>query len=125
MENNYSDYELPKESRNKKEMIGRILSLYPILVNLLAVVALPCSLFFAAKFNCNVSFLTVLFFVYIFPVAAFVFSLIVRKLHFDYFTPLWIAGYIINIVLYVFYALSALIFGFAYLCFSDFSSLLG
>ncbi|MBR5916894.1 MAG: hypothetical protein IKZ76_02315 [Lachnospiraceae bacterium] len=121
MNNDFMDNKLI----SKRKIIGRILSLYPIFVNLLAVVALPCSLEFAAIFNCNVSFLTVLFFSLIFPVMAFVFSVIIRKILFEDFPPLWIVGYIINLVLYIFYLLGASVFGFAYLCFSDFSSLFG
>ena len=103
-------------SDEKKLLIGRLLSLVPILVNILAVVSFMAA-FLPAGMH-NLSFILMVVPGFIFPIIGFIYSIIVRKIYFERFTPLWIIGFIINIIFFVIYGFSVFLWGFVFLCFS-------
>ena len=115
MNDNYLD-----EDINRKR--GRILSVFPIYANILAI----ASFFFGVTMvnNTNITFILLLIPGFILPVVAFVISIIIRAKYFDKFTVLWFVGFIINIFLFLIYAFNVFIWGFMYFVFSDFSSLI-
>ena len=111
--NNEDEYEV---NYCKKAIKGKLLSLVPILVNILAVVSILAA-FFPEGLH-KLSFILMVVPGFIFPIIGFVYSVIVRKIYFERFTPLWIIGFIVNIIIFIIYGFGVFIWGFVFLCFS-------
>ena len=114
----FNDESLKKKIKDHERQ-GRLFALAPILVNIIAIVSFICALAFAG--NINVSFILILFPGFIFPIMAFIYSLIIQKIYFECPKPFWIIGFIINIIIFVFYSIGILIWGFIFFIFSGFN----
>lgn len=111
--NNEDEYEVNYCKKAKK---GKLLSLVPILVNILAVVSIIAA--FVPEGLHKLSFILMVVPGFIFPIIGFVYSVIVRKIYFERFTPLWIIGFIVNIIIFIIYGFGVFMWGFVFLCFS-------
>ena len=111
--NNEDEYEVNDCKKAKK---GKLLSLVPILVNILAVVSILAA--FLPEGLHKLSFILMVVPGFIFPIIGFVYSVIVRKIFFERFTPLWIIGFIVNIIIFIIYGFGVFMWGFVFLCFS-------
>ena len=100
----------------KKAIKGKLLSLVPILVNILAVVSFLAA--FLPEGMHKLSFILMVVPGFIFPIIGFVYSVIVRKIYFERFTPLWIIGFIVNIIIFILHGFGVFMWGFVFLCFS-------
>ena len=78
MINNEDEYEV---NYCKKAIKGKLLSLVPILVNILAVVSILAA--FLPEGLHKLSFILMVVPGFIFPIIGFVYSVIVRKIYFD------------------------------------------
>lgn len=114
----FNDESLKKKIKDHERQ-GRLFALAPILVNIIAIVSFICALAFAG--NTNVSFILILVPGFIFPIMAFIYSLIIQKIYFECPKPFWIIGFIINIIIFVFYSLGIFIWGFIFFIFSGFN----
>ena len=113
MINNEDEYEVNYCKKAKK---GKLLSLVPILVNILAVVSILAA--FLPEGLHKLSFILMVVPGFIFPIIGFVYSVIVRKIYFERFTPLWIIGFIVNIIIFIIHGFGVFMCGFVFLCFS-------
>ena len=113
MINNEDEYEV---NYCKKAIKGKLLSLVPILVNILAVVSILAA--FLPEGLHKLSFILMVVPGFIFPIIGFVYSVIVRKIYFERFTPLWIIGFIVNIIIFIIHGFGVFMWGFVFLCFS-------
>ena len=111
--NNEDEYEVNYCKKAKK---GKLLSLVPILVNILAVVSILAA--FLPEGLHKLSFILMVVPGFIFPIIGFVYSVIVRKIYFERFTPLWIIGFIVNIIIFIIHGFGVFMWGFVFLCFS-------
>lgn len=111
--NNEDEYEV---NNCKKAIKGKLLSLVPILVNILAVVSILAA--FLPEGLHKLSFILMVVPGFIFPIIGFVYSVIVRKIYFERFTPLWIIGFIVNIIIFIIHGFGVFMWGFVFLCFS-------
>ena len=111
--NNEDEYEV---NYCKKAIKGKLLSLVPILVNILAVVSILAA--FLPEGLHKLSFILMVVPGFIFPIIGFVYSVIVRKIYFERFTPLWIIGFIVNIIIFIIHGFGVFMWGFVFLCFS-------
>lgn len=111
--NNEDEYEVNYCKKAKK---GKLLSLVPILVNILAVVSILAA--FLPEGLHKLSFILMVVPAFIFPIIGFVYSVIVRKIYFERFTPLWIIGFIVNIIIFIIHGFGVFMWGFVFLCFS-------
>ena len=111
--NNEDEYEV---NYCKKAIKGKLLSLVPILVNILAVVSFIAA--FVPEGLHKLSFILMVVPGFIFPIIGFVYSVIVRKIYFERFTPLWIIGFIVNIIIFIIHGFGVFMWGFVFLCFS-------
>lgn len=111
--NNEDEYEVNYCKKAKK---GKLLSLVPILVNILGVVSIIAA--FVPEGLHKLSFILMVVPGFIFPIIGFVYSVIVRKIYFERFTPLWIIGFIVNIIIFIIYGFGVFMWGFVFLCFS-------
>ena len=112
--NNEDEYEV---NYCKKAIKGKLLSMVPILVNILAVVSILAA--FLPEGLHKLSFILMVVPGFIFPIIGFVYSVIVRKIYFERFTPLWIIGFIVNIIIFIIYGFGVFMWGFVFLCFSS------
>lgn len=113
MINNEDEHEVNYCKKTKK---ARLLSLVPILVNILAVVSIIAA--FVPEGMHKLSFILMVVPGFIFPIIGFIYSVIVRKIYFERFTPLWIIGFIVNIIIFIIYGFGVFMWGFVFLCFS-------
>ncbi|MCR4928771.1 MAG: hypothetical protein K5988_02095 [Lachnospiraceae bacterium] len=113
MINNEDEYEVNYCKKAKK---GKLLSLVPILVNILGVVSIIAA--FVPEGLHKLSFILMVVPGFIFPIIGFVYSVIVRKIYFERSTPLWIIGFIVNIIIFIIYGFGVFMWGFVFLCFS-------
>lgn len=111
--NNEDEHEVNYCKKTKK---ARLLSLVPILVNILAVVSIIAA--FVPEGMHKLSFILMVVPGFIFPIIGFIYSVIVRKIYFERFTPLWIIGFIVNIIIFIIYGFGVFMWGFVFLCFS-------
>ena len=111
--NSEDEYEVNYCKKAKK---GKLLSLVPILVNILAVVSFLAA--FLPEGLHKLSFILMVVPGFIFPIIGFVYSVIVRKIYFERFTPLWIIGFIVNIIIFILHGFGVFMWGFVFLCFS-------
>ena len=111
--NNEDEHELNYCKKTKK---ARLLSLVPILVNILAVVSIIAA--FVPEGMHKLSFILMVVPGFIFPIIGFIYSVIIRKIYFERFTPLWIIGFIVNIIIFIIYGFGVFMWGFVFLCFS-------
>ena len=120
MNNDIFDDVLLKQKIKDHERQGRLFALAPILVNIIALISCISSLAVAGS-NINLSFILILVPGFIFPILGFVYSLIIQKIYFECPKPFWIIGFIINIIIFVFFSIGILIWGFIFFIFSGFN----
>ena len=117
MNNNIFNNEELIEFIKKNNVIGLLLSLVPQMINIISVVSFICAMILIENINIRV----VLIFIpgILLPVLAFVYSIVIRKKLFNHFSPLWIAFFIVNVVIFLSYAFGIAIFGLVFFIFSD------
>ena len=117
MNNNIFNNEELIEFIKKNNVIGLFLSLVPQMINIISVVSFICAMTLIENINIRV----VLIFIpgILLPVLAFVYSIVIRKILFNHFSPLWIAFFIVNVVIFLSYAFGIAIFGLVFFIFSD------
>ena len=117
MNNNIFNNEELIEFIKKNNVIGLLLSLVPQMINIISVVSFICAMILIENINIRV----VLIFIpgILLPVLAFVYSIVIRKKLFNHFSPLWIVLFVLNVVLFLFYAFGIAIFGLVFFIFSD------
>lgn len=117
MNNNIFNNEELIEFIKKNNVIGLLLSLVPQMINIISVVSFICAMILIENINIRV----VLIFIpgILLPVLAFVYSIVIRKILFNHFSPLWIAFFIVNVVIFLSYAFGIAIFGLVFFIFSD------
>jgi len=117
MNNNYFNNEELIEYIKKNNVIGLLLSYVPVFVNIISVVSFIC----AMTLTDNIDLSVVLIFIpgLLLPVLAFVYSVVIQKIFFKRFSVLWIIAFVLNVVLFLFYAFGVTIFGLAFFIFSD------
>ena len=117
MNNNIFNNEELIEFIKKNNVIGLFLSLVPQMINIISVVSFICAMTLIENINIRV----VLIFIpgILLPVLAFVYSIVIRKKLFNHFSPLWIAFFIVNVVIFLSYAFGIAIFGLVFFIFSD------
>ena len=117
MNNNIFNNEELIEFIKKNNVIGLLLSLVPQMINIISVVSFICAMILIDNINIRV----VLIFIpgILLPVLAFVYSIVIRKKLFNHFSPLWIVLFVLNVVLFLFYAFGIAIFGLVFFIFSD------
>ena len=117
MNNNIFNNEELIEFIKKNNVIGLLLSLVPQMINIISVVSFICAMTLIENINIRV----VLIFIpgILLPVLAFVYSIVIRKKLFNHFSPLWIAFFIVNVVIFLSYAFGIAIFGLVFFIFSD------
>ena len=115
----FNDESLKKKIKDHERQ-GRLFALAPILVNIIAVISCIGSLA-VARISINLSFILILFPGFIFPIMAFIYSVIIQKIYFECPKPFWTIGFIINIIIFVFYSLGIFIWGFIFFIFSGFN----
>ena len=117
MNNNIFNNEELIEFIKKNNVIGLLLSLVPQMINIISVVSFICAMTLIENINIRV----VLIFIpgILLPVLAFVYSIVIRKILFNHFSPLWIAFFIVNVVIFLSYAFGIAIFGLVFFIFSD------
>ena len=117
MNNNIFNNEELIEFIKKNNVIGLLLSLVPQMINIISVVSFICAMILIENINIRV----VLIFIpgILLPVLAFVYSIVIRKILFNHFSPLWIVLFVLNVVLFLFYAFGIAIFGLVFFIFSD------
>ena len=102
---NKNDYEI---DYSENEKTGRLLSLVPLFINLVSIIAAFIGLFSGEKAPTYILF----FLACVWPIAGFVFSFYARNRFFQKKSVLWIVRYIINIVIYVGYVFIIFVIGF-------------
>ena len=119
MNNNIFNNEELIEFIKKNNVIGLLLSLVPQMINIISVVSFICAMILIENINIRV----VLIFIpgILLPFLAFVYSIVIRKKLFNHFSPLWIVLFVLNVVLFLFYAFGIAIFGLVFFIFSDFT----
>lgn len=117
MNNNIFNNEELIEFIKKNNVIGLLLTLVPQMINIISVVSFICAMILIENINIRV----VLIFIpgILLPVLAFVYSIVIRKKLFNHFSPLWIAFFIVNVVIFLSYAFGIAIFGLVFFIFSD------
>ncbi len=117
MNNNIFNNEELIEFIKKNNVIGLLLTLVPQMINIISVVSFICAMILIENINIRV----VLIFIpgILLPVLAFVYSIVIRKILFNHFSPLWIAFFIVNVVIFLSYAFGIAIFGLVFFIFSD------
>ncbi len=117
MNNNIFYNEELIEYIKKNNVIGLLLSYVPVFVNIISVVSFIC----AMTLTDNIDLSVVLIFIpgLLLPVLAFVYSVVIHKIFFKRFSVLWIIAFVLNVVLFLFYAFGVAIFGLAFFIFSD------
>ena len=117
MNNNIFNNEELIEFIKKNNVIGLLLTLVPQMINIISVVSFICAMILIENINIRV----VLIFIpgILLPVLAFVYSIVIRKKIFNHFSPLWIAFFIVNVVIFLSYAFGIAIFGLVFFIFSD------
>ena len=117
MNNNIFNNEELIEFIKKNNLIGLLLTLVPQMINIISVVSFICAMILIENINIRV----VLIFIpgILLPVLAFVYSIVIRKKLFNHFSPLWIVLFVLNVVLFLFYAFGIAIFGLVFFIFSD------
>ena len=117
MNNNIFNNEELIEFIKKNNVIGLLLSLVPQMINIISVVSFICAMILIENINIRV----VLIFIpgILLPVLAFVYSIVIRKKLFNHFSSLWIVLFVLNVVLFLFYAFGIAIFGLVFFIFSD------
>ena len=117
MNNNIFNNEELIEFIKKNNVIGLLLSLVPQMINIISVVSFICAMILIE--NINIRVLLIFISGILLPVLAFVYSIVIRKKLFNHFSPLWIVLFVLNVVLFLFYAFGIAIFGLVFFIFSD------
>ena len=117
MNNNIFNNEELIEFIKKNNVIGLLLSLVPQMINIISVVSFICAMILIENINIRVVFIFIPGI--LLPVLAFVYSIVIRKKLFNHFSPLWIAFFIVNVVIFLSYAFGIAIFGLVFFIFSD------
>lgn len=117
MNNNYFNNEELIEYIKKNNVIGLLLSYVPVFVNIISVVSFIC----AMTLTDNIDLSVVLIFIpgLLLPVLAFVYSVVIHKIFFKRVSVPWIIAFVLNVVLFLFYAFGVAIFGLAFFIFSN------
>ena len=117
MNNNIFNNEELIEFIKKNNVIGLLLTLVPQMINIISVVSFICAMILIENINIRVVFIFIPGI--LLPVLAFVYSIVIRKILFNHFSPLWIAFFIVNVVIFLSYAFGIAIFGLVFFIFSD------
>lgn len=117
MNNNYFNNEELIEYIKKNNVIGLLLSYVPVFVNIISVVSFICAM--TLKDNIDLSVVLIFISGLLLPVLAFVYSVVIHKIFFKRFSVLWIIAFVLNVVLFLFYAFGVAIFGLAFFIFSN------
>lgn len=117
MNNNIFYNEELIEYIKKNNITGMLLSLVPLLTNAISVISFVCAMLTVE--NIDIKVLLIFIPGLLLPVLAFIYSIVIQKIFFKRFSPLWIATFTLNVVIFVFYAFGVTIFGLAFFIFSD------
>lgn len=117
MNNNIFNNEELIEYIKKNNITGMLLSLVPLLTNAISVISFVCAMLTVE--NIDIKVLLIFIPGLLLPVLAFIYSIVIQKIFFKRFSPLWIATFTLNVVIFVFYAFGVAIFGLAFFIFSN------